>query len=170
MSPLVSRYLNDDCFARLARASILGLTMILTAGVSTTGCAKEPELISITAVTFNYSQESVLDVWLNGKSAGSLLKPARLGEVKGGGGYLCCIALSPAWKSVEVVIQAANKPDGVFTYTAQATIRQPWPEIASYAVFHILPGKKVVIEVVPAGVEPDMALLAERIKELGLKP
>jgi hypothetical protein len=170
MNPLVSRYSKDDCIARLAWASILRLAMVLIAGVSTTGCAREPELTSITAVTFNYSQESVLDVWVNGKSAGSLLKPARLGEVKGGGGYLCCIVLSPAWKSVEVVIRAANKSDGVFTYTAQATIRQPWPEIASYAVFHVLPGKKVVIEVVPAGVEPDMDLLAERIKELGLKP
>jgi hypothetical protein len=155
---------------QVTQTSVLRLLLVLMLTISTAGCANEPALVSITAVTFNYSQEDLLRVSVNGKSAGSLVSPAKLGEVEGGGKYVCCIALSPAWESVEVLIRSADKADVVSTYATQATVRQPWPKIASYAVFHVLPGRKVVIEVVPAGVEPDMELLAQRIKELGLKP
>ena len=153
-----------------AQKWIVRLLLVATLTLSTSGCAKEPELNSITAVAFNYSQEYVLDIWVNGKSAGSLLKPAKLGEVTGGGKYQCCIALSPKWKSIEVDLRVGNKTESGLLYKVQASIRQPWPSVASYAVFHILPGKKVVIEIVPTGVEPDMKLLAQRITELGLKP
>jgi hypothetical protein len=155
---------------RVAQTCVLRLLMVLMLTISTAGCANEPALVSITAVTFNYSQDYVLDLWVNGKSAGSLLKPAKLGEVTGGGKYQCCISLSPEWKSIEVALRVGNKTESGLSYKVQASIRQPWPAIASYAVFHVLPGREVVIEVVPAGVEPDMELLAQRIKELGLKP
>jgi hypothetical protein len=148
----------------------LRLILALMLTISTAGCAKEPELVAITAVTFNYSQDDLLKLSVNGKSVGSLVSPAKLGEVEGGGKYVCCIALSPEWKSVEVEIRAANKADVVSTFSTQALIRQPWPKVASYAVFHVLPGRKVVVEVVPGGVAPDMELLAERTKELGLRP
>ena len=39
--------------------------------------------------------------------------------------------------------------------------------IASYAVVHMPPGQKILIEVVPTAVEPDMDLLAQR--KLGLR-
>ena len=125
--------------------------------MSSTGCAKEPELVSTSATTFNYSQDSLLDVWVNGKSAGSLAKAAKPGEIKGGG-VVCCISLSSTWKSVEVKVQATKGVE----YTTQAPIRRPWPAIASYAVVHVLPGRKVVIEISPTYVIPE----PERLKEL----
>ena len=144
-------------FFRFTQSFLLRISTALMVAGSAPGCAREPELVSVSATTFNYSQDSLLDIWVNGKSAGSLAKPAKLGEIKGGG-VVCCISLSPAWKIVEVKIQATKGVE----YTTQAKILQPWPQIASYAVVHVLPGRKVVIEISPTYVIPE----PERLDEL----
>jgi hypothetical protein len=138
--------------------------------LSSAGCAKQPELVSVSAVMFNYSDEYLVDLTIGDKQAGSLGKPDKLGEVRGGGKVICCISLSPKWKTVEVAVRAAKQDQVGFAYVVNAEIRQPWPEIASYAVFHVLPGHKIVIELVSTRVEPDLELLAKRIRELRLRP
>lgn len=124
-------------------------------------CAKEPQLMGLTGVVYNYSQETLIFVEINGKQAGRGIDEAKLGEVTGGG-RMCCIQLSPAWSSVPVNITDA---DGK-RHTVTAIIERPWPELAHYAVVHILPGRKIVIETRPSGVWPRMDLLESRIKEL----
>ena len=121
------------------------------------GCGKEPETLSISATTFNYSQDYLIDVFVNQKAAASLIKPAKLGEVKGGGGFICCVSLSPAWRKVPVVVKL---PNGI-EYIVNAPIRQPWPSVASYAVVYVLPDRRVMVEVVAGFPIPDPSQLAE---------
>lgn len=125
------------------RHLIVGLlTSVLLVPLSS--CGGEPQPVSISATTFNYSSDYLIDVWVNGKSAASLIKPAKPGEIKGGGGFLCCVDLKPANRTVEVKV---HLPDETF-YTVQAPVfPQPWPERASYAVVHVLPQHKILVEV-----------------------
>lgn len=149
-----------------ARVSSLACALAFAAA----SCAKEQESVSLSATTFNYSQDDLLSVVVNGKSAGSLVDPAKLGEVKGGGKVLCCISLKPAERSAAVTIRAVKGDQSVYSYTTEAEVRTPWPKIASYAVVHVLPGQKVVIEVVPTSIEPDTALLEQNTRKFGVNP
>jgi len=127
------------------------------------GCTAEPRARALTASAYNYSDEYINFVWVNGKQAGVTLDPARPGDVTGGAS-MCCIQLAPEWKSVEVHVQL---PDDV-EYTVQAQIEQPWPEYPHYAVAHVLPGRKIVVEVMPTSPAPRKDLLDARLKELGV--
>lgn len=133
-----------------------------------TACeAKEPEMVGgLTGVVFNYSQDSIVFVKINGHTVGRGLDAAKLGDYKGGGGFMCCFALSPQAKTVEVLVETA-KSEG--DYTTKATIEQPWAELGSYAGIHILPGRKIVIEITPTGSEERFDLLDAQVKALGLK-
>jgi hypothetical protein len=116
--------------------------------------------VSISATTFNYSPDYLLQVVVNEKAAGSLVKPAKPGEIKGSGVF-CCISISPHWKTAEVSVRAVGKDEIASTYVVQANIRQPWPEIASYAVVHVLPDRQVVIEISPTYVIPEPGRLKD---------
>ncbi len=128
--------------------------------VPLSSCGGEPQKVSISATTFNYSADYLIDVWVNGKSAASLIKPAKSGQIKGGGGFLCCVVMSPAWKTVKVDVHLSTDEE----YSVDAPILQPWPEVASYLVVHVLPGRKVVVEIVPGAAIPDPSRLDELIK------
>jgi len=131
---------------------------------SAVGCTADPRARGLTASTYNYSNGDIIFVWLNGKQAGVGINPARPGDVTGGGS-MCCIQLAPEWKSVAVNVQLINKVE----YTVQAQIEQPWPEYPHYAYVHVLPGRKVVIEVTATAAWPRQDLMDNRLKELGIR-
>jgi hypothetical protein len=136
------------------------LMLILSLAVSASGCAKEPTLVAVSAMTVNYSEEYLIDVSVGGKKAGSLSKPAKRGQVTGGGVY-CCVSLPPNTPTTAVQIRSVGSDGVEKTYVIQAIIKLPWPEIANYAVFHMLPGHRVVIELAPGYVIPDPGRLEE---------
>src|SRR5690606_35993440 len=90
------------------------------------GCSQSPadrKLDGLTGVVFNYSDEVIAQVRVDGELAGTGYEAVRPGDVTGGGGS-CCMALDPEIDIVDVVITPAiDEP-----YTVQATIEQPWPE------------------------------------------
>lgn len=143
--------------SKLALRAALALGLVLPLS----GCGKEPTAVSISATTHNYSQDYVVELRVGDKSAGSLAKPAAPGKVTGGG-VVCCIQLELDKKNAEVEMQFANSKGIVSTITVQARIRRPWPEIASYAVFNVLPGQRVLVEVVPTYLIPS----GDRLEEL----
>ena len=119
-------------------------------------CSSEPQTVSISATTFNYSPDDLIFVWINGKQAARGIDAAPDGKVKGGGKIFCCVSLPLNTKTAQVKVQPAANPP----YTIEAPVYpQPWPEIVNYAVVHVLPNRKAAIEVVPANIEPDMSLL-----------
>lgn len=128
------------------------------------GCTAEPQTRGLTASAYNYSDEYINFVWVNGKQAGVTLDAARPGDVTGGAA-MCCIQLAPEWQSVEVVVQLPNDAE----YTVQAKIEQPWPEYPHYAIAHVLPGREVVVEVMPTSPWPRKDLLETRLKDIGIE-
>ena len=137
-----------------------------------TACeAKEPEMVSGLAVhVFNYSQDSIVFVKINGQRLIVGADKAKIGDIEGGGGSCCPLALSPTDKTAEVIVETAKAAGD---YKATATIEHPWPSDPSTAFIHILPGRKVVIEVGLGGMGGSVGrrdLLEAQIKALGLKP
>jgi hypothetical protein len=129
------------------------------------GCTKEapartPTELNISISTFNYADQSVVNVTVNGKPAGNADRPKK-GEVTDGG-TLCCVALSPRKGSATVVVTLADGSK----YTTEAKIRMPLPEVASYAVVHLLPGQRALIEVFPTTPFNDIERLPELLKAL----
>lgn len=118
------------------------------------GCSREPDTVSLSATTFNFSQESLVKVLVNGKSAGWGIDNAKLGEVKGGGKVFCCVSISPTAKSVPVLVEVASEHD----YSANARVRLPWSPSANYLAVYVLPDHKVVVAVVPSIVEDPPSL------------
>ena len=134
--------------------------MMLTVGA--TACAREPETVEISATTHNYSMDKLFNVRVNGKGIGSAIDAAKTGNVTGGG-VLCCVALKSGARIVTVELRAKEQGSKgeVEQVAVQARFRQPWPEIASYAVFNVLPGRRVLVEVVPGYLIPSGDRLAE---------
>ena len=85
------------------------------------------------------------------------------GDVSGGG-VMCCFRLPENAKEAEVEIQSSS---GDYKTTAQ--IEKWWPDLAHYGVVHILPGRKVVMQVTPSAPRPRKDLLEKRQEELGLE-
>ena len=133
----------------------------------TTGCSQssaDRKIDGLTAVVFNYSDEDISLVRIDGNLVGSGYDPVRPGDVAGGG-RSCCISLAPALGTVLVEI----KPALADPYTVQATIEQPWPKGASTAIVHLLPGRRVVIETtLGVGIGPRSDLLNAQLEALGV--
>lgn len=155
-----------------ARALILKTTIrvaaLTCALLPMTGCGQPPRTTKIdglTGVVFNYSDEAIASVRVDGELAGTGLEAARPGDVSGGG-RSCCMAIAPFENTVPVAIELAVGS----IYTIQATVEQPWPKGASTAIVHVLPGPKVVIET-SLGVDlaPRKDLLDGQLTALGIE-
>ena len=138
------------------------MALILSVGISACG-AGEPQSVGLTEIAYNYSQESFAWVKVNGKTVGTALEAVVPGAV-GGGGSMCCFMLPVGTKQVEVYFEPAEG-DG---YTLTATIEKWWPDLAHYGVVHILPGRKVVMQVTPSAPLPRKDLLEAQQRALGL--
>ncbi len=142
------------------KATIYGAVVALCLA----GCeAKEPATISLSGIVYNYSQDSLATVKINGKTAGTTMGKVAPGDVSGGG-VMCCFRLPENAKEAEVEIQSSS---GDYKTTAQ--IEKWWPDLAHYGVVHILPGRKVVMQVTPSAPRPRKDLLEKRQEELGLE-
>lgn len=129
-----------------------------------TGCgAKEAATVSLSGIVYNYSQDSLATVKINGKTAGTAMSKVAPGDVSGGG-VMCCFKLPENAKEVEVEIQSSSGD-----YKTVAQIEKWWPDLAHYGVVHILPGRKVVMQVTPSAPRPRKDLLEKRQEELGLE-
>lgn len=132
------------------------------------GCSQQPaheKIDGLTGVTFNYSDEVIASVRVDGELAGTGYEAVRPGEVTGGGGS-CCMALDPTLHTVAVLIEPALDDP----YEVTATIEQPWPTGANTAIVHLLPGRKVVIETsLGAGIGPRADLLNAQLTALGIE-
>jgi hypothetical protein len=104
--------------------------------------------VGLSASAYNYSQDHIAFVDVNGKWAGGGHDPYDPAKRRGptGGGSVCCVNLIEGGSTAEVTLTFAEGPDVI----VQAQVLQPWPKIMSYANIYVLPGRKVVIKVVPA--------------------
>lgn len=142
------------------KAAILGgfLALCLTA------CsAKEPATISLSGIVYNYSQDALVAVYIGGKDIGSM-DEVQSGDVSGGG-VKCCFNLPVNAKDVEVEVRL---PKGE-RYKTTAQIEKWWPDLAHYGVVHILPGRKVVMELRSVYTWPRRDLLESQLSALGIK-
>lgn len=116
----------------------------------------------MTGEVYNYSQEPFASVKLNGKTVGTVVNEVKMGGATGGGG-ICCASMPLGATTAEVtLITAKGEP-----VTVTAPVEQWWPDLASSAIVHILPSRKVVVSIGPS-TWPRKDLLDARIKELGL--
>lgn len=149
-------------FAGLARIKVVWITATLLAALSACS-AVEPQQVSLTGIVYNYSEDALVYVRVNGQGVGRASE-AKPGGVMGGGG-MCCFELPENAKQVEVQV----KPAGLDSYTTTATIEKWWPDLAHYGVVHVLPGRKVVIEVRAVGTWPREDLMDAQLKALHIK-
>lgn len=141
------------------------LVMLAVGLLGIGGCvAKEPETVGLTGIAYNYSDETIAFVNIGGKNIARGLDESANGGVKGGSG-MCCFDLPVGARTVEVEITFWDQTK--FHTTAQ--IEKWWPDLAHYGVVHILPGRKVVMQVTPSYPAPRKDLLEIRQQELGLE-
>jgi hypothetical protein len=159
--------------------SIMLLCMVLMNAFVLTSCnAKNPEMVSgLSVEVLNYSQEAIISVKINGTPVGGSTDMAKIGGVMGGGSSCCSGEISSIKPTANVTVESvryANGKNGKIineTYTTQAVVELPFPppELRSTLIVHILPGRKVVLEVAPGGEFGRQDLLEPQIKALGLK-
>ena len=139
----------------------LALVMLLLAALSSCG-AKQPKLISISGIPYNYTDQTVFRVSVNGQGIRVLMDGVKPGGVSGGG-VVCCIQVPEGASEALVEVDL-----GSAKYTTHAKIEKWWPDLAHYAVVHVLPGKKVVMQITPSFPAPRKDLLEAQQKALGL--
>jgi hypothetical protein len=119
----------------------------------------------LTAITYNYSDEVIVSVRVDGRLAGTGMEAAKPGGLTSSGSR-CCISLDPWAATVAVEI----KPALVDAYMVEGIVEQPWPTGANSVIVHVLPGRKVVIEAtLGAHNWPRKDLLEARLKDLGIE-
>ena len=144
----------------LAIATLLWVMMWAVTGCSQSSSNRK--IGGLTGIVFNYSNEVIAEVRVDGELAGTGYEAVRPGDVTGGGGS-CCMALAPTLDTVQVAITPAEGD----RYTVQAMIEQPWPQGASTAIVHLLPGRRVVIETtLGIGIGPRSDLLNAQLEAL----
>lgn len=128
-----------------------------------TGCgAKEPEKVSVSGVVYNYSDVGLAWVKVNGKVAGTGLKRVSSGNVSSGG-TVCCFDIPIGSTEIEVELE----PSIGSPLVLKASVEKWWPDLAHYGAVHILPGNKVVVEVLPSSPLPRKDLLEAQQQALG---
>lgn len=128
-----------------------------------TACgAKEPNNVSVSGVVYNYSDVDLAWVKINGKVAGTGLKEVSSGDVSSGG-TVCCIDIPVGSTEIEVELEPSRGPSRV----VKASVEKWWPDLAHYGAIHILPGNKVVVEVLPSSPLPRKDLLEAQQHALG---
>lgn len=138
--------------------------------------ARNPEMVTgLSVEVLNYSQDTIASIKLNGINLGASADEAKVGGVKGSGIMCCSGEISAIKKTAEVTIETVAFVNGksgkveYSTYTIQAEVELPFPEITDKLMIHVLPGRKVVIEVVSGYSFPRQDLIDSQIKALGLK-
>lgn len=140
---------------------ILGVLFI----VNSAGCnAKDNQTVSLSGIVYNYSQEGYVSVKINGKSISSVLKKVMPGDVSGGA-IVCCFSFPLNTKNIEVELE----PSLSDSFKIIASVEKWWPDLSHYAVVHVLPGRKVVIEIRSAYTWPRRDLLENQLKSLNIK-
>lgn len=154
--------LGKDVPSRMARVTLFVAACL---AVSTTACAgRKKNTVAVTASTYTYEEAHSL-VYLNDHWAGSGSNNVVLGDASGGGG-ICCVRLKRGAKTARVKIEYGLTE----VFEVDAPIEQPWPEYPHYLAIHILPGRKVVIELSTLWTSPRSDLLTARLKEIGKWP
>lgn len=138
----------------------VGLTVL---AVSASGCmASGPKSVGLTGIVYNYSEEGYSSVRIDGQMIGSRAPKVEPGNVSGGGST-CCFDLPVGVNEIEIFL----KPSLSDGFTTTARIEKWWPDLAHYAVVHILPGRKVVMQVTPSAPLPRKDLLEAQQRALG---
>jgi hypothetical protein len=78
---------------------------------------------------------------------------------------MCCFSLPLGAKEIVVELEPSLS-DG---YKTTAQIEKWWPDLAHYGVVHILPGRKVVMQVTPSAPSPRKDLLEAQQRALGIE-
>ena len=140
--------------------------MALMSTFTLTACqAKNPEMVTgLSVEVLNYSQEPIHFVKMHGEKISGYVDAAKIGGVSGGGTSCCSGKISAVKKTADVTIETNHG-----TYTAKAEVELPFPDSMDVMMVHVLPGRKVVIEVVPGPEFPRQDLMDNQIKALGLK-
>ena len=74
---------------------------------------------------------------------------------------MCCITLPTDKRHAEVTIMAVDSRGTASNSTVHARVRQPWSDISSHASFKVLPGRRVLLEIVPTYLIPHGDRLSE---------
>ena len=136
----------------------------LMLAMSLEGCeTKEAKPISMTGVVYNYTDKAVAAVRVNGLNVSAVMDGVDPGGVSGGAGA-CCAQIKEGATEAEVEVDFGDAK-----YTTQAKIEKWWPDLAHYAVVHVLPGKKVVVEVRSVEAWPRQDLMDQQLKAAGLQ-
>lgn len=123
------------------------------------------EVPGLTAMTYNYSDEVIVSVHVDGRLAGTGMEAAKPGGLTSSG-RTCCISVDSGLSTVSVEI----KPAGKDAYVLEGLVEQPWPKGASTLIVHVLPGRKVVVEATMGAHNwPRRDLLEARLSELGME-
>jgi hypothetical protein len=162
----------------ITRKLLFFCVVLINAFVLTACSAKNPEMVSgLSVEVLNYSQEAIISVKINGTPIGGSSDMAKIGGVMGGGSSCCSGEISSIKPTANVTVESvryANGKNGKIineTYTTQAVVELPFPppELRSTLIVHILPGRKVVLEVAPGATFDREDLLESQLKALGLK-
>lgn len=147
---------------------LLLLSISLVSSFNLTGCvAKESELVTgLSIELLNYSQDSISVVKINGVPTGAFSYPAKIGETKGGGTLCCSGEISVNKNSVDVTVETNH---GSYAIQALVELPLPPPDLRDTLIIHVLPGRKVVLEVTSFATFGRQDLLEAQIKALNLK-
>jgi hypothetical protein len=121
--------------------------------------------VGLSARAYNYSQDHIAFVAVNGKWAGGGDGPYDPAKRRGptGGGSVCCVNLIEGGSTAEVELKFIDGSTlDVSTLKVQAQVLQPWPKFINTANIYVLPGRRVVIEITPG---PGIALTRDELKK-----
>lgn len=135
----------------------------MVVSIALNGCGlKEPKKLSMTGVVYNYTDKAVAAVRVNGRNVSAVMDGVDPGGVSGGAGA-CCVEINEGATEAQIEVDLGDA-----SYTTQAKIEKWWPDLAHYAVVHVLPGKKVVMEVRSVETWPRQDLLEQQLKAVGV--
>ncbi len=128
---------------RVAFVAVALVILAVAAYTQVTGTAARAEPSALSGTVHNYAPFSIAAVTVNGRWAGGGNAAVRAGEANSSG-TVCCIEIDRQAATVAVdVTPATGAP-----FATHAKVLQPWPEMASYAIVHVLPNRKAVVEIV----------------------
>lgn len=160
--------INNSCLIRSAHSMPLlavllsKLVFTLWSLVTLSACGvRESEKIGLSGIAYNYTDQTVVSVRVNGQETSSVMDGVQSGGVSGGA-VVCCLQLSNGATDAEVEVDL-----GLSKFTTKAKIEKWWPDLANYAVVHVLPGGKVVMQITPTSPLPRKDLLEEQQQALG---
>lgn len=76
---------------------------------------------------------------------------------------MCCVSIAAGATEADVLLEPANGRGEV----VKAKIEKWWPDLAHYAVVHVLPGGKVVMQITPSFPSPRKDLLDAQQRAMG---